>query len=173
MATLATAKTLTVKITEDITLNGVQQGNTTTDTVSSISQIYKRIVTVPANDGDSDESDDEVTLIMTTGGAGSTVAAGTFVVGDMKYCRITNLNTGAGEGVVIQISRDTAGDDTDEETAWLLVEEGKSLIINTFASAFDAKEAALANYALADISDIRAVAEGTTAVDVEIFIASS
>ena len=45
MATLATAKTLTVKITEDITLNGVQQGSTTTNTVSSVAEIYKRIMT--------------------------------------------------------------------------------------------------------------------------------
>ena len=173
MATLATAKTLTVKITEDITLNGVQQGNTTTDTISSISQTYKRIMTIPINDG-SIGSDDHVTVITTTGDSGSTVEAGKFIVGDMKYCRLTNLNTGAGEGLLVQIARDTDSNGTDDECAWILLEEGKSMIINTFASSFDANDGDLDAPSLADITDIRVVNESTgTAVDLEVFIASS
>tara|TARA_R100000808_G_scaffold11947_1_gene30205 strand:+ start:7267 stop:7788 length:522 start_codon:yes stop_codon:yes gene_type:complete len=173
MATLATAKTLTVKITEDITLNGVQQGNTTTDTISSISQIYKRIMTIPVNDG-SIGSDDHVTIITTTGDSGSAVEAGKFIVGDIKYCRLTNLNTGAGEGLIVNIARDDDSDGTDDEGAWLLLEEGKSMIINTFDAAFDADNADADAPTLDAITDIRVVNEHTSnAVDLEVFVASS
>jgi hypothetical protein len=173
MATLATAKTLTVKITEDITLNGVQQGNTTTDTISSISQIYKRIMTIPVNDG-TPGSNDHVTVITTTGDAGSAVEAGKFIVGDIKYCRLTNLNTGAGEGLIVNIARDDDSDGTDDETAWLLLEEGKSMIINTFDAAFDADNADGDAPTLDAITDIRVINEHTSnAVDLEVFVASS
>ena len=172
MASNVIDSTLRVSIEEDIVLNGLQQGGTTTHTFPDVGEVYKRIMTIPANDGDADESDDEIVILGTTGDDSTTVGPANFIVGDMKYFRITNLNTGAGEGIVLQVSRDDAGDASDEETAWFLIEEGRSFILNTFDDAFDANAGALANYALADITELRVVAEGTTAVDIEIFVAS-
>ena len=173
MATLATAKTLTVKITEDITLNGVQQGSTTTNTISSVAEIYKRIMTIPINDG-SIGSNDHVTIITTTGDAGSAVEAGKFIVGDIKYCRLSNLNTGAGEGLIVNIARDDDSNGTDDETAWLLLEEGKSMIINTFDAAFDADNADGDAPTLDAITDVRVVNESASVpVDLEVFVAST
>ena len=72
--------TLTVTHTEQIKLNGTQQGSTNTQTIASITEIYKRNVPVPTS---------EVVLLS----FGSAVAAGTFVEGDVRYIRITNRST--------------------------------------------------------------------------------
>ena len=45
MATTLTAATLTVTVTESISLNGKDQGATNSFTVASINEIYKHIVT--------------------------------------------------------------------------------------------------------------------------------
>ena len=96
------------------------------------------------------------------------------IVGDIKYFRITNLNSAAGEGIKLQIARDDDSNATDDECAWFLLEEGKSMIINTFAAAFDAAAGDLDSPSLDAITDIRALNESSsTAVDLEIFIASS
>ena len=49
MASTVTAADLKVKITEEVILNGKDQGGTTELTISSINEIYKRIVTCAAN----------------------------------------------------------------------------------------------------------------------------
>jgi hypothetical protein len=115
-----------------------------------------------------------ITLLETTGDTGTAVAAGKFIVGDMKYLRITNLNSAASEGVKLQIVRDDNSDATDDECAWFLLEEGKSFILNTFDAAFDAAAGDLDSPTLDAITDIRALNEsGSVAVDLEIFIASA
>ena len=47
MATTISNATMTVTVTESVSLNGSQQGATNTLTLSNIDEIYKRIVTVP------------------------------------------------------------------------------------------------------------------------------
>mgnify|MGYP006403024007 FL=1 len=168
MASTLTASTLTVTINESINLNGKNQGGTTTTTVSSIGEVFKRILTVPVS------GTGTITLLETTGDDGTAVAAGKFIVGDMKYLRITNLNSAASEGVKLQIVRDDNSDATDDECAWFLLEEGKSFILNTFDAAFDAAAGDLDSPVLDAITDIRALNEsGSVAVDLEIFIASA
>ena len=78
MATSLKARTLKVKIEEDITLNGRQQGGTNTMSISSITDIYKRIIPVPNS---------EITLYDTHA---SNVGGSTFDVDNVKYARITN-----------------------------------------------------------------------------------
>jgi len=168
MASTLTASTLTVTINESINLNGKNQGGTTTTTVSSIGEVFKRILTAPVSGSGT------ITLLETTGDDGTAVAAGKFIVGDMKYLRITNLNSAAGEGVKLQIARDDDSNGTDDECAWFLLEEGKSFILNTFDAAFDAAAGDLDSPTLDAITDIRALNEsGSVAVDLEIFIASA
>ena len=79
MASTLTASTMTVTISESITLNGANQGGTTSMSVGSIAEVYKRIITVPVSGSGT------ITLLTTTGDAGSTVESGKFIVGDMKY----------------------------------------------------------------------------------------
>ena len=168
MASKLTASNMTVTISESITLNGKNQGGSTSITVGSIAEIYKRILTVPVS------TDGTITLLTTTGDAGSTVESGKFIVADMKYLRISNLNNAAGEGVKLQIARDDDSNGTDDECAWFLLEEGKSFILNTFDAAFDAAAGDLDSPSLDAITDIRALNESSSVpVDLEIFIASS
>ena len=168
MATTISNTTLTVKITESVSLNGLNQGGTVTRTVSAINEIYKRIVTVPVSGSGT------ISILETTGDAGSVVGPGKFIVGDIKYIRISNLNNGAGEGIKLQIARDDDSNGTDDECAWFLLEEGKSMIINTFDAAFDAAAGDLDSPSLDAITDIRALNEsGSVVVDLEIFIAST
>ena len=80
MASTITAATLTVKITEGITLNGTAQGATNTKTFASIAEISKRIVTI-------------TTAESTIATFSSAVAsAGHFVAADVRYIRFTNLD---------------------------------------------------------------------------------
>ena len=174
MASTVTAGKLVVKLSESIFLNGEDHGSVNTMIVPSINEIYKRIVTIPVNDG-SIGSNDHYTLITTSGDtAASAVSHNQFIIGDMKYVRITNLNDTAGEGILLQIARDDASDGTDEECVWFLLEEGKSFILHTFSSAFDGAGGEADTPTLTNITDIRAVNESeTVAVDLEIFVASA
>ena len=79
MATTLTAATLTVTLTEAISLNGYDQGSKNTLSISSINEVHKRILTVPT-------SEIEVLAISTAN------ASGTFIEGDVRYIRITNLD---------------------------------------------------------------------------------
>ena len=168
MATTITNATLKVTIEEEITLNGQRQGSKNTLRVSNINEIYKRIVTVPVSGSGG------VVLLETTGDASTTIGAGRLIVGDIKYFRITNLNSAAGEGIKLQIARDDDSNGTDDECAWFLLEEGKSMIINTFDAAFDAAAGDLDSPTLDAITEIRAINEsGSVAVDVEVFVASA
>ena len=172
MASNVIPSTLRVTIQEDIVLNGLQQGSTTTQTISSVSEIYKRVMTIPVNDG-SIGANDHVTILGTTADSSTTIGPANFIVGDLKYFRITNLNTGSGEGILLQIAIDDDVDDTDEHVAWILVEEGRSFIINTFDAAFDTAAGDLDAPTLDGITKIRVVNESaSTPVDIEIFVAS-
>mgnify|MGYP003127187642 CR=1 FL=1 len=50
MSSTIGSATLTVKVTESISLNGSEQGATNTMTISSVNEISKRIVSVPQSE---------------------------------------------------------------------------------------------------------------------------
>ena len=79
MGTTLTAATMTVVISENIRLNGRNQGGATTLSVDNIATVLKRIIDVPTS---------EVTLVSMS----TTPSAGTFVESDVRYIRITNLD---------------------------------------------------------------------------------
>ena len=85
MASTLTAATLVSTISESITLNGKNQGGTTTVSIPDIKSVYKRIITCPAN---------QTTTIATFA---STVhaSAGAIDVEDARYIRVTNLDATA------------------------------------------------------------------------------
>ena len=80
MATTIVAATLTVTLTEAISLNGSAQGATNIQTVASINEISKRILTITTN---------EATIATFSGAVGS---AGHFNDSFVRYMRFTNLD---------------------------------------------------------------------------------
>ena len=154
MATTITNATLTVTLTESISLNGSEQGASNTLTISNIDEISKRIVTVPAS---------EVTVIA----MGTAVSNGTFVESDVLYIRITNKDDA--NHVTL-----TFKDENNSEFA-LKLDKGQSFIYNGdlaggVVDTMDANGSAL-SLALADLVDVTAIAD-TAPVDLEIFVAS-
>jgi hypothetical protein len=71
----------TLKITEQLTLNGDDVGSSVTQTISNINYIDNRILSIPTG---------SVTTIFSMDGA---PGAGTFVTSSFQYGRITNNST--------------------------------------------------------------------------------
>lgn len=153
MATTINASTLTVTVTEEISLNGSAQGATNSHTISSINEISKRIVTCPASN---------TTTIATFASAVNT-SAGAIDVEDARYIRVTNLDDTnpitlavVGAATLYQVS----------------IEKGYSHIICTPDGCMLAEADTSPSFGTkADITSLQ-VNPGANSVDVEIFIAS-
>jgi hypothetical protein len=116
--------------------------------------ISQRIVRVP-------------TSLVTVLSFGAAVAAGTYVAGDIKYIRITNLD---------DTNYITLGmkDSTNNESAYFKLEKGATMIFNN--SKLEANDSgAVWSAAFEDIETINAQADsvGGKPVDIEVFVASS
>ena len=155
MATTITNATLTVTLTESISLNGSEQGASNTLTIADVDEVSKRIVTIPTA---------EKTIIA----MGTAISNGTFIESDVRYIRITNKDDA--NHVTL-----TFKDENNSEFA-LKLDKGQSFIYNGdlaggVVDTMDANGSAL-SLALADLVDITALAD-TAAVDLEIFVASA
>ena len=153
MATTITAATLTVTLTEALTLGGEAQGATNILSISSVTEVSKRIVNVPTS---------EVEIIAFS----TTPAAGTFVESDVRYIRITNLDDT--NHVTLTFKNELGAEFA------VKLDKGQSFIYNGDLSGgvvdtFDASASAL-TVALADLVNITALAD-TGACDLEIFVA--
>ena len=85
MATTIVPSNLTVSITESYSVNGVDYGNTMTQTFLSNSKVSQRVMSI-ASEGDGGSWTD-ILALSTVDGQGQVVKA------DYKYFRITNLDT--------------------------------------------------------------------------------
>ena len=74
--------TLTSTITEAVTINGKSLGNTITNSVTSVNNVYQTVISV--------KTASPVNII--TFGASGSEAMGTIDDGDMKYLRVTNID---------------------------------------------------------------------------------
>ena len=155
--------TLITKISEKITLNGNKYNNVVEKRISGISDIFKRIVTCPANS--------ETTVAMFH----SSVADGTLSpldIDDVKYIRFTNLDDT--NSITLSLQSDVGEDDSAaDESASLLVEAGKSFIMGVPNDGIGISDA---NASLVtDLVDLESlvVQPGSNAINVEIFIAST
>ena len=115
--------TLTVTHTEDITLNGQQFGGTNVFTVSGINNIYKRIVTCPANV--------DTTILRT--GVTVDVTDSSMDVQNVKYIRVTNLDSSNSVNVNLQIDTTESGSGASaaNETNTILLAAGESFVMGT------------------------------------------
>ena len=82
MATTLTASTLTVTLTEAISLNGYDQGSKNTLTIDNVANVLKRIVSCTASQ----------TTTIATFAASVHTSVHALDVDDVKYIRITNVD---------------------------------------------------------------------------------
>ena len=163
MASTISAATMTVSIKESITLNGQNQGGTNTFSVASISEVYKRIVSCPANS--------ETTLAHLH----SSVADGTLApldIDDVRYIRVTNLDDTT--SVTLSLQSDVGEDDSAaDESASLLLEAGRSFVMGTPNDGIGISDAD-ANL-VTDLVDLESLVifTGGSVIDVEIYVASA
>ena len=158
MATTISNATLTVTLTESITLNGSQQGATNTNTFASIDEISKRILKVTTTES-------------TVATFSSAVAsAGHYVAADVRYIRFTNKDD------TNFITLTFRNQDNDE--AAIKLDAGQSFIWNAdnAGGVVDVLNAtqdadAASDTALGDLTNIQADAN-TATCDMEMLIAS-
>ena len=157
MASTITPATMTVKITETISLNGSPHGATNTKTVASINEISKRILTITTN---------EATIATFSGAVAS---SGHYNDGAVRYIRFTNLDD------TYFVTLTFKNDDNDEFA--VKVDAGQSFILYGDNSTgmeliFNAAAGdAASDTAFGSLTTIQADAEAST-VDIEMMIAS-
>ena len=162
MATTIKAATLTVKLTEQISLNGVEQGSTNTLSISSIKDVFKRIITIAADD------DATVLVFKST----TAIADGALDLQKVKYIRITNLDDTNSVGVSLQLDSDE-DNSAANESCTILLEAGRSFIMGTPDEGIhvDDDSAGILT-ALTDLESI-IVNPGSNEGTVEVFVAST
>ena len=157
MATTVSSATLTVKITEDIYLNGRQQGDTKALSIPNINEISKRIVTITTSKHD----------VMSFSG---TVGKGNYSLADMRYIRFTNLDDTNHMFLIFK------NEDNDEFIVKL--DKGQSFIYNgdLAGGTNDTMEALTAGTAsVSNVGYLLSVSAqaDTDSCDLELFIASA
>ena len=159
--------TLTVTITESLPdYNGTDNDLTTTNalTISGVDDIYHRIITVP--------DDVPVTVALfkpTTGSSDASLA-----IENVKYIRVTNLETSNPVILSLQIDAGEDGSSSDDQASMLL-EAGKSFIMGSPHEGIEVDStSATASVAVATLLDLESIIVDpfAAAVKVEVFIAS-
>ena len=114
---------LTVTHTESITLNGQDFGNTNVFSITGINNIYKRIVTCPANV--------DTTILRT--GVTVDVTDSSMDVQNVKYIRVTNLDGSNSVNLNLQIDVTESGSGASavNETATILLAAWESFVMGT------------------------------------------
>ena len=156
MATTVTNASLTVTVTEAITLNGQDYGATNSKVTASINEIAKGIVTV--------NTDKNEILGFIASGA----AKGSFIEANVRYIRITNLDD---TNFVVLFFTNESSDEFGVK-----LDAGQSFIFNAdnvggVVDTFDANSGCAASSGqLADLTAISSQAD-TASVDLEYFVA--
>ena len=158
MASTITSANLKVKITEEVILDGKDQGDTTEITISSISEISKRILTITTTES----------TIATFSAA--TASAGHYIAADVRYIRFTNKDD------TNFITLTFRNQDNDEVA--IKLDFGQTLVWNgdnvngmtaVFNATQDADAASSSNFG--SLTNIQADAD-TSSCNLEMFIAS-
>ena len=150
MASTVNSSTLTVRISEEVELNGKKLGNINIRKIDGINEVSERIVTALTSGTD-------ILKLDTAAGAG------TFIRDDLKYVRLTNLDNQNFVRLAII---------TDSDPAVHL--HVKVPALDSFILSTGLAEAIqdAANITFDNITSIKAYAD-TASVDLEIFIASA
>ena len=161
MASTVTAATLTVTITESVTLNGSDQGATNSMTVASVNEVYKRIVTCV------DDTDCTIAVFKSA----TNTSDGALDVEDVRYIRVTNLDDTNPINLSLQV--DTGEDDSAADASCtILIEAGKSFIMGTPSDGIAVDDDAASIVTALNNLESLLVDPLSESVDVEVFIAS-
>ena len=154
--------TLKVKLLEDIILSNQDYSSKRTFEISSISNIFKRIVTVAA--------DDDATVLVFK----STTAAADAALDlqNVKYIRITNLDSSNSVNISLQL--DSGEDNSSADLSMThLLEAGRSFLMGApDEGAHTDDDSATIVTALTDLESI-IVDPGSNSGQVEVFVAST
>jgi hypothetical protein len=149
MASTITSASLTVTITESITLNGSNMGATNTLTVASVNEINQRIVSLDA------------TNVRTLFEFGSAIGSGTYIAANVKYIRITNKDDTNSVSINIESA---------SSNCWETVTAGSSWILSAVSSAMEADDdTTIVAPTLQDI--VKISAQSANAIDLDCYIA--
>ena len=162
MASTITSATMKVVIAEQINLNGSEQGSKNTLNISGIKDVFKRIITIAADD------DATVLVFKST----TAIADGALDLQNVKYIRITNLDDTNSVGLSLQLDSDE-DNSAANESCTILLEAGRSFIMGTPDEGVHVNDdAAGILTALTDLESI-IVNPGANAGTVEVFVAST
>jgi len=147
--------TLTVTVSESVVLQGRNHGTTNTKTITGITGIFKRIMSI---------SHSAAVAIYTCGT--STASAGSaFDSDEIEYVRLTNVGATTVDIKVVG---------TGNDTIWHQLSAGASLLLFDHSASLEAHNADVAHGArsLADISSVSAISN-SSAGKLEVVIADS
>lgn len=153
--------TLSVTITESVNLNGKDRGSENILEITSVNEVFHRIVSCPA--------DDDTTVA--TFRSATNVADGALDVEDVKYIRVTNLDSSNPINLSLQID---AGEDDSaaDESATILVEAGKSFIMGAPLDGIAVDDSAATIVTALHNLESLLIDPSANTVSVEVFIAS-
>ena len=158
MASTVSAGTLKIKITEEIKLNGKDQGGVSTFNIGSINEISKRILTITTNES----------TIATFSGA--VASAGHYNDSAVRYMRFTNLDdTNFITLTFRNQDNDEAAIKLDAGNSFMWFADNSGGMVGVLNATQDADAAS--DTALGSITNIQADAN-TGSCDLEMFIAS-
>jgi len=156
LATTISAATLTVTLTEAISLNGQDKGATNTLTIASVTEVSQRIVEVPTS---------EITILAFQA---TNPGAGTFDEADIRYIRITNKDDTNHVQLTFRGSSSTEfGVMLDAGHTYIYSADNAAGVVATMLASGSALTVAST---LTDLVDITAIAIGG-AIDLELFVA--
>ena len=151
MATTLSNATLTVTISESLTLNGANHGSTKKIQITGVNEVSKRILTCATDPG---------TQIYRGASAAS---FGTFVTANVKYLRVTNLDDT--NSVILYFANGV-----DHSLEYILA-AGQVFMITDTSASFDTANT-VTGFSGEDITRIDAMGVGG-AVDIELLVASA
>ena len=150
MASTITSGTLTVKLTESVSLNGSDMGATNTLTVAAINEVSQRIVTIDASN------------VRTLFEFGTVIGRGKFISANVKYIRITNKD----DTNPVSLNIESAS-----SNCWVTVTAGSSWWMSATTGAMEADDDTTVEAPVfQDITKISGHG-GTNAIDVDCYVA--
>ena len=157
MASTITSATLKVVISEQIILNGRDQGSKNTLSISSVNEVSKRITTVTTSKHE----------ILSFSG---TMGKGNYILADMRYIRFTNLDDTNHLFLIFK------NEDNDEFIVKL--DKGQSFIYNGDLAGGDNDTMEALTAGTASVSNVGyllnvSAQADTASCDVEVFVASA
>lgn len=162
MASTVTSATMTVTITEKISLNGMDQGSRNTLSISGIKDVLKRIITIAAGD------DSTVLVFKST----TAIANAALDIQNVKYIRVTNLDDTNSVNLSLKLDS-TENNAAANASSTILLEAGRSFIMGAAEEGIHVDDdAGTLITALTDLESIL-VDPGENVGTVEVFVAST